>query len=178
MVRVYDDTSRKNLRQELHRLAGTPLGPDLALTPEEVGLQGDVETDVDRFRRLARQGALEAALDLYGGPLLAGLDLRGAAGFDEWLLARREALAAERLTLLERLQGACEAAGDPRGALAACLTLMTTPPPGAAQAGRPGIAQGAGHATPQEAHSTRRTDTTQKPITQATSSSPDHGGTR
>jgi DNA-binding SARP family transcriptional activator len=114
----YDDRARKNLRQELHRLGQTPLAGYLDLGPEQVGLRCEVQTDVAEFRALAARGALDEALEVYTAPLLSGLELRGAEGFGDWLSTRREALAAERLSLLERLLGARQAAGDVRGALA------------------------------------------------------------
>ncbi|OLV20009.1 ATP-binding protein [Deinococcus marmoris] len=120
----YDDQARKNLRQELHRLGATPLGACLDLTPEHVGLRGQIETDVEQFWTHARQGALEAALNVYGGPLLAGLELRGAAGFGDWLSAWRDRLAAERLALLERLLEGRGASSDLRGALEVARTLI------------------------------------------------------
>ncbi|THF70808.1 hypothetical protein E7T06_05505 [Deinococcus sp. Arct2-2] len=120
----YDDLARKNLRQELHRLTRTPLGEYLSLTPDQVGLRGPLHTDVQQFRALVARGALEEALALYGGPLLDGLDLRGAAEYDHWLSLQREALAAQRLTVLERLLGQRQSAGDLRGALDSAALLM------------------------------------------------------
>ena len=120
----YDDQARKNLRQELHRLGATPIENHLEVTSEHVGFRGQIDSDVEQFRSCAQRGASEAALGMYGGPLLAGLELRGAAGFDDWLSAWRETLATERLALLEQLKEAREASGDLRGALEVARTLI------------------------------------------------------
>lgn len=118
-----EDTARKNLRQELHRLGGTPLGPFLALTPDTVALRGWEDSDAAQFQ--ARLGAndLAGALALYGGSLLDGLTLRGAPAFEDWLEARRTALDTEWRSALERHAAGLEAAGDLRGALGAWETL-------------------------------------------------------
>ncbi|HEU4631249.1 MAG TPA: BTAD domain-containing putative transcriptional regulator [Gemmatimonadaceae bacterium] len=77
---------------------------------------GAVACDVLAFEAAVAAGRLEAALDLYRGPLLPGLSVADAPGWDEWLDAERARLTrlASRAawTLAER----AEAAGDPAGA--------------------------------------------------------------
>ncbi len=118
-----EDDARKNLRQELHRLSKTPLGPLLEQRPDTIAL-GGFNLDVQRFRTFLTEGNFEAALKLYQGPLLEGLELRGATGFDEWLPLAREALAAEYGKALEHAARAREAAGNVREALEAYLALL------------------------------------------------------
>ena len=118
------ETARKNLRQELHRLAATPINAMLLVTPTTVGFRAPPETDVARFRRLAAAGDLEGARDAFGEPLLSQFELRGASGFDDWLIASREALSLERNGVLERHAGALEAGGDHRAALETYLELL------------------------------------------------------
>lgn len=88
-----EDEARRNLRQELHRLQATPAGAWIAPGGDELALREGVLIDVAQFRAAAAQRRIEAAAGLYRGPLLLGLELRGATGFMEWLAAEREALA-------------------------------------------------------------------------------------
>ena len=118
------ETARKNLRQELHRIAATPIYGMLLLTPTTVGFLVSPETDVARFRRLAAASDLEGARATFGGPLLSRLELRGASGFDDWLIASREAMSIERNGVLERHAGALEAGGDHRAALETYRELL------------------------------------------------------
>ncbi len=120
--------ARKNLRQELHRLSETPLGAYLELGREELCLHGVFETDVARFRAQVVQGALELALETFRGPLLEGLELREASGFEDWLGAAREALDQERIVVLERRAVVLEGEGDLRGAVRLHRALLEADP--------------------------------------------------
>ena len=86
-----DQRARQNLRQALSNirrlLPGAIYGPGhhvLAL-----GRAAAAHTDLRQFDDLIRRGDLAAACVLYRGPLLDGLGLRDADGFEEWLAQRR-----------------------------------------------------------------------------------------
>ena len=79
---VDEETARKNLRQLLYRLKATALGDWLVAGEHVVSLDRPLETDVARFREACREGRLQAALALYRGPLLDGLELAGASAFE------------------------------------------------------------------------------------------------
>lgn len=78
---------------------------------EEVGFRpGTVVTDAEAFEAAIERGDLEAALDLYRGELLAGLDLSDAGrAWDEWLTRERtryrERAATAALSLTEEALG-------------------------------------------------------------------------
>jgi len=74
------------------------------------------------------QGALGLALETFRGPLLSGLELRGASGFEDWLDAARDALDQERIGVLERQAGVLEAKGDLRAAVRLHRDLLEADP--------------------------------------------------
>jgi DNA-binding SARP family transcriptional activator/Tfp pilus assembly protein PilF len=107
-----ETNARRNLRHALHRLRH---GVDPAILESDrlsVGLRPDLPVQVDvldfealvaRADRCRREGDLdaaarhiEAALERYGGDFLAGFDVPGCLGFEEWV-ARRQARVRERL---------------------------------------------------------------------------------
>lgn len=103
-----DAHARASLRQALSSL-GKLLGPArhaLLIAGDEVALDaGLVEVDVESFEWHLLDGstaALEAAFDLYRGPLLAGLVVH-SAGFDEWLAGERRRLHEDALQGFGRL---------------------------------------------------------------------------
>ncbi len=118
-----EESARRNLRRELHRLRETPLRGCLHIG--EITLHLDThQTDVAQFRGLLEQGRVEAALEVYRGSLLEGLELPGATGFAEWLEQQRAAL--HRLwqqTLLYQAEN-LETRGDLRAALEIHLQLL------------------------------------------------------
>ena len=121
----HPEAARRNLRQELHRLKATALAGLLELTPEAVMLRGPLECDVLQFER--EQGDPQAALALYRGPLLEGLDVPGASGFDEWLENRRTELHTVWLRLKRARVAQLEAGGHLREALLELTPLLETP---------------------------------------------------
>jgi DNA-binding SARP family transcriptional activator len=103
-----DAHARASLRQGLSSL-GRLLGPArrvLRLDGDAVALDAAlVEVDVESFEWHLLDGstaALEAAFDLYHGPLLAGLVVH-SAGFDEWLAGERRRLHEDALQGFDRL---------------------------------------------------------------------------
>lgn len=118
-----EESARGNLRRELNRLRHTPLGARLQAEGEWLGLR-EVWCDAAEFQAQLGAGRLEEALALYRGSLLEGLELTGAAGFEEWLEAEREHLAQARREALTRRAEGLEAEGDLHGALATRLELL------------------------------------------------------
>ncbi|MBY0234426.1 MAG: hypothetical protein K2W93_05555, partial [Burkholderiaceae bacterium] len=76
----------------------------------------------------ARRQALQQALNLYRGPLLDGLQLPEAPGFEAWLQPRREALLRQAQQLLETLGQLHEEAGEPEAALACARRALAQDP--------------------------------------------------
>ncbi len=76
----------------------------------------------------ARRQALQQALSLYRGPLLDGLQLPEAPGFEAWLQPRREALQRQAQQLLETLGQLHEDAGEPEAALACARRALAQDP--------------------------------------------------
>jgi DNA-binding SARP family transcriptional activator/TolB-like protein/Tfp pilus assembly protein PilF len=117
----FDEQARRSLRQclfELRRALGDDDARLLAADGDVVTLSDDVECDVGQFEAAAGGAdgaALERALDLHAGDLLAGFDLREEA-FNDWLRQSRDRLRAlhgdalSRATLRARERGDAEAA--------------------------------------------------------------------
>ncbi|MEL4179606.1 AAA family ATPase [Roseateles sp. PN1] len=76
----------------------------------------------------AHRQALQQALNLYRGPLLDGLQLPEAPGFEAWLQPRREALLRQAQQLLETLGQLHEDAGEPEAALACARRALAQDP--------------------------------------------------
>lgn len=106
-----------------------------ALGDDAVGAEGDriragpdVRIDVHEFERNLEQGNLAAAIDMYGGPFLAGFPLPNTNGFETWADRKRATL--ERLhrkAQRDRIQ-ALESSGDLVGALAAARSWAELEP--------------------------------------------------
>jgi DNA-binding SARP family transcriptional activator len=94
------------LRGALGRSAILSVGDFLHLNAEEAW------SDAAAFQRHAREGRLEEAAALYGGPFLDGFYVRGAAELERWTAVERERLRREYGRVLERLAAAADAAGD------------------------------------------------------------------
>lgn len=113
--RVPDDSARVSLRTALAQLRAS-LGPNLGrlvlATREHVALAGpqDVWTDVGELERLLAKGHAQAALALWGGELLTGLE-------DDWVYERRDELRQNLCDALRYAAGAAETAGDLHTAL-------------------------------------------------------------
>ncbi|MDC8772311.1 AAA family ATPase [Roseateles albus] len=76
----------------------------------------------------ARRQALQQALSLYRGPLLDGLQLPEAPGFEAWLQPRREALLRQAQQLLEALGQLYEDAGETEAALSCARRALAQDP--------------------------------------------------
>jgi DNA-binding SARP family transcriptional activator/tetratricopeptide (TPR) repeat protein len=124
--------ARNSLRQALFALRR-------ALPAGGVRVEGDavavdpatVEVDVAAFERGVAEGtsaALEAAVPLYQGDLLAGLSVEGAAGFEEWLLGERERLRELALEGLAKLLAHQRSAARTEPAIQTGLKLSSLDP--------------------------------------------------
>jgi DNA-binding SARP family transcriptional activator len=118
-----EDAARNNLRKELFRLRETPLRDALQVSPTKLELSAQVSVDAMRFVHASAAGD-ESALEMYGGALLEGLELTGAAGFEAWLEDKRPVVTEARQKLLEARAARLESAGDWRGALEARRALL------------------------------------------------------
>lgn len=125
---VEPDKARSNLRRELNRLRQTPLGAALLTEGNSIALVEPFRCDALEMIRCVDQGDTQAALSLCRGPLLDGLELYDADGFDAWLARRREALAERHRTALAAQAQVRESAGDLRGALQVNLDLIRLDP--------------------------------------------------
>ena len=118
-----NESARRNLRRELHRLRNSALKEYLVLT-EQISFIAAPWCDVSAFGVAQQQGQLDEAVRLYAGEFLAGFELTEATGFMEWVVAKREHFAVAfrktRLEFAERL----EIRGDWRQALAVHLQLL------------------------------------------------------
>jgi DNA-binding SARP family transcriptional activator len=121
---IAPEAARGNLRRELNRLRHTPLGDEIFADGDAIVLRQPVRCDVKRFVELADAREVGAALALYRGPLLDGLELFDADGFDDWLARKRASYQDRYRAALAREAEAREAAGDARGALQMYLDLI------------------------------------------------------
>jgi len=123
-----EEAARRNLRQELHRLNATPVGPWIQSTGEHVSLHPGAEVDVEGFRRAIADSDLAQAGRLYRGPLLSQFEVKGAGGFMDWLGVEREALARAWREATSARAKSAEASGDLKGALALLRALIEEDP--------------------------------------------------
>ena len=109
---VLETSARASLRNALWalRLALGPAAEALAATRERVGLEG-AWTDVGEFERLVADGELEAAVALWSGEPMTGLD-------DDWAFEARDELNRRLAGVLATIAEAAAARDDLEGALA------------------------------------------------------------
>jgi DNA-binding SARP family transcriptional activator len=112
--------AREALRQAL-RFLRRALGPDVMVTRGRnwVGVnRARMGCDVWWFEARLAVGDDVGALELYGGTLLEGLEIRGTTGFDQWLTDRRRELARQASGAAWRLAEAARNAEDATEAVA------------------------------------------------------------
>lgn len=105
-----DRRGRNALRQALYELRGA-IGRDLLSDPggEEVRLNpARVSVDAHGFMSAAKAGLYDEAVRRYAGPLLDGLQVKGAREFMEWLDQTREQYSKSYIKCLEGLADRCE----------------------------------------------------------------------
>jgi DNA-binding SARP family transcriptional activator len=107
--------ARASLRRTLSVTAAAA-GPGLRVTRAAVALDpGRLQVDVADFEAAAAgpdAGSLDRAARLYRDDFLAGFALRDCPEFDDWQAATADRLRQRLAAVLERLAGACTAAGD------------------------------------------------------------------
>jgi len=118
------ERGRAALRRTLSTLRSALGGRWLEADRSAVRLEAPADAvDVDRFRQLARANdaaALEQAVALHRGGLLAGFGLRDSARFDDWQRDAAAVLSGELELALDRLVAALAAAGRPAEAVPYC----------------------------------------------------------
>ena len=120
--------ARKNLRNALWAIRKA-LGEEAVIEPDpgRLVLSEDVWVDVHALEAAAdgaTRAEWEAAVELYRGPFLEGLDLGGAPEFEIWQAMERERLGQIYLRLLERIVDARRAKGDWRGVISAARQAL------------------------------------------------------
>ena len=100
--------ARNNLRQTLHRAKAAPWFPGLEASPRALRFTAD--SDLRRFRRAVECADWQAALAVYGGPLMEGL--QASSAFESWLEAERSALQSDWREALTGRVNALESRGD------------------------------------------------------------------
>lgn len=118
-----EPAARRNLRHALHRLRAAGLGGLLIADDEHVALAG-VSNDMQAFEQAVASGRLDTAHAMRTGPLLEGLDIEGAAEFDDWLRSRREQFLRAWHAAMARHAEQLEGKGDLRAALAVHRGLL------------------------------------------------------
>jgi DNA-binding SARP family transcriptional activator len=112
--------AREALRQGL-RFLRRSLGSDILVTRGRswVGVSRDhVRCDVWEFEALLASNRVAAALELYGGELIQGVEVRGAVAFDQWMSERRRDLTRQAAGAAWSLAEAARDEGDLEAALA------------------------------------------------------------
>lgn len=108
--------ARAALRQALHTLRSV-LGDVLITRGDDVGLDFSAFTsDVRALDDAVRRGAVQEAVDLYGGDFLTGFYVDDAPGFERWVESERDRLRRVHSTMLERLAADASRHDPPRAA--------------------------------------------------------------
>jgi len=119
-----DTDARRNLRRELHRLRESGFDAVLDSRGDTLALHADVDRDTAAFGRACAEGDAPAAVALYGTGLLPHFELSAAPAFNDWLAARREALASDWRGQADAHVLALQERGNLRGALAVARALI------------------------------------------------------
>ncbi len=123
-----ESSARRNLRQRLYRIAPPELAAFVIADADRVSLSAQVSSDVGAFGAALEREDFEAAVALYAGPLLDGLELEEASGFHEWLDAKRDLLERAHGRALAGWAAQLEANGELREALDQHLCLIALDP--------------------------------------------------
>lgn len=123
-----ESSARRNLRQRLYRIAPAALEEFVIADARSVWLTVQTSSDVTAFESALASEDFEAAVALYAGPLLEGLQLTEASGFHEWLDAKRDALERANCQAVAGWAGQLEGRGHLREALHQHLRLIALNP--------------------------------------------------
>jgi adenylate cyclase len=107
------DRARRQLSDTLYILR-TRLGDDvIQATGDDLALNDEaVSSDLADFERMLDAGQLEAAVEIFRGPLLDGFHLSDAAEFERWLDDERSRLSQAYADSLEEIARRTETTGD------------------------------------------------------------------
>ncbi len=140
-----EDNARLSLRAALCALRRY-LGPFLAITRQTIGFNSDCDHSVDvlTFQRTVAGGGsgvpegaamgagsakeLRAAVDLYGGELMADWPVNGAPVFEEWLMIERQRLQEMALRALYALSASYARLGANDEAITMVRRLLSLEP--------------------------------------------------
>lgn len=131
-----DQLARQHVRNALTDLS-SQLGDYLIISRQTIAFNRALpyQLDVEDFERLhaaaiagSSERALAQAAALYSGDLLAGLALRDAPAFDEWLQAERQRLRGLAIHALELLFDRAADDGDAASGLALAQRLLAIEP--------------------------------------------------
>ena len=114
--------SAYRINQALGGEAIVAIGDALALNASRVS------SDLAEFRAACDRGAWQAAVSLYGGPLLDGFHISDSAEFERWTDTERDRLANRYARAVEQLANERWRAGDAMGAVDAWRRLTTHDP--------------------------------------------------
>jgi DNA-binding SARP family transcriptional activator len=123
------EAARKNLRNTLWTIRRALGERAVVAEGDGLGLAATVWVDVREFETAAgalsfEATSLEAAAELYRGPLLNGLYLPDAPEFETWLTAGRERLAQTYLHVLAALAAVHRSAGNWEGVIRAAQSAL------------------------------------------------------
>lgn len=123
------DLARGSLRQALHRVRDT-LGEDHLQSGNkgDVLLSPELICDRDEFLASIAAGALDEALERYGGPFVPGFLTRGGTAFEQWRDQERERLHQLFAAAAESVGQRALEAGDPKRAGTIAARLLADQP--------------------------------------------------
>jgi DNA-binding SARP family transcriptional activator len=123
-----EDTARRNLRRELHRLREAGLRDHLEARADRLRLRQLLPTDVHRFEAAVRNGDVERALEVHRGELLADVRVESTPRFEAWLEGWRGRLAAQLRRVQLELAEHLETRGDWQRALSLHEAILRSDP--------------------------------------------------
>jgi predicted ATPase/DNA-binding SARP family transcriptional activator len=112
-----DKAARSNVRKALFNARKLSWLEGLEQTPS--ALRWDIKTDVKEFQAALNEENFEAALELYHGPFLQGMELKAEGEFASWLELERQRLHGLFRTAVFNHAGALSARGESREAVKA-----------------------------------------------------------
>jgi DNA-binding SARP family transcriptional activator len=121
-------TGRRNLRRELVRLRDRGFEDAVQVEGDRLALAPQVELDTARFAAMLKRDDPAAALALWRGRPLDGLELDDAPPFTDWLTAERERLQTQWREAVDAAASAAEAHNDNAEALALLERLLADDP--------------------------------------------------
>jgi DNA-binding SARP family transcriptional activator len=123
-----EETARRNLRRELHRLREAGLRDHLEARADRLQLRDLLPTDVHRFEAAVRDGDVERALELHRGELLTDVRVESTPRFEAWLEGWRGRLAAQLRRVQLELAEHLETRGDWQRALSLHQAILQSDP--------------------------------------------------